>query len=246
MFNFLRAEPKPISSRMTVGDIEAELVPKNIRYVHLRVFPPDGHVVISAPFRMRLETIQKFALSKLAWINKQHVKLRGQKVVIPPQYQSGENHYVWGYPYLLSVEEGYRSASVALTQDQMILRVRRKTSLKKRKAAIDAWYAGEVQKDAPPLIAKWEPLIGVRSGPFSVRRMKTRWGSCNTLTKAIRLNSELAKKPRVCLEYVVIHELVHLLERRHNARFRKFMDQFMPGWKAHKKLLNRFPHDEKE
>jgi predicted metal-dependent hydrolase len=125
----------------------------------------------------------------------------------------------------------------------MILRVRRKTSLKKRKAAIDAWYADEVQKDAPPLISKWESLIGVRSGPFSVRRMKTRWGSCNTFTKAIRLNSELAKKPRVCLEYVVIHELVHLLERRHNARFRKFMVQFMPGWKTHKKLLNRFPGD---
>jgi predicted metal-dependent hydrolase len=245
MFSFFKRQGKRTPVRLQVGDLEAELVQKNIRYVHLRVFPPDGRVVISAPFRVNLETIQKFALSKLDWIKKQQIKLRGQKAVIPPQYQNGENHYVWGSPYLLSVEEGHRSASVALSQDRIILRVRRKTSLKKRKAVVDSWYANEVQKCAPPLIAKWEPMMGVKVVRLSVRRMKSRWGSCNTLTQAIRLNSELAKKPRECLEYVVIHEMVHLLERRHNARFRKFMDQFMPEWKAHKKLLNRFSCDEK-
>jgi predicted metal-dependent hydrolase len=142
-----------------------------------------------------------------------------------------------------AVVEGVRRVSAGVQEERLVLKVRRNATKAKRKAALDAWYRSEVEKAAPPLLAKWEAVIGVKAGKLRVRRMKSRWGSCNIATRAICLNSELAKRDPRGLEYVVVHELVHLLERRHNARFKRFMDRFLPGWKPIKKSLNQMSVD---
>jgi len=237
----LRELPAP--QKIILGELEAELVRKHIRNVHLSVHPPDGRVRFSAPLRMPIEAIRAFGLSKLEWIKKQQIRVRKQKFEPPLEYLDGESHLVWGRRYVLNVETGRRPSRVELSGDRMVLRVPSQSSRKKRKAVIDAWYGMEVLKAAPPLVAKWEPVMDVKVGRLFTRRMKTRWGSCNIATHAIRLNSELAKKSPECLEYIVVHEMVHLLERRHNARFKRFMDRFLPKWKSIKKALNQMPVD---
>ena len=152
-----------------------------------------------------------------------------------------ESHYLWGKRYLLKVIEGNEAPSVALHHSRMLLRVRPGTDAKKKQAIIEAWYRQQLKKVVPPLIVKWEPLLGVKIERFFVQRMKTKWGSCNHGTHSIRLNTELAKKPRECLEYIVVHEMTHVLEPTHNARFVALMDQFMPQWQFYRNQLNRLP-----
>ena len=164
------------------------------------------------------------------------------------EYIDRESHYVWGKRYLLQVVEQDDAPSVELKHNQMVLTVRPGTDEAKRQAIVEAWYRQQLRDALPPLIAHWERLMGVKVERFFVRHMKTKWGSFNYRAHTIRLNTELAKKPRECLEYVVVHELVHLLEPTHNARFVALMNQFMPGWQFHKEQLNRLPvsHEEWE
>ena len=227
--------------QIELGEIAVDVVKKDIKNLHLSVYPPAGKVRISAPLRMNLDTIRVFAISKLGWIKQQQKKLQEQERETPREYLDRESHYVWGKRYLLKVVESDEAPAVELKHSAMHLRVRPGTSEEKKQAVIEEWYRAQLKQAVPSLIAKWEPLMGVNVARFFVQRMKTKWGSCNPNAKSIRLNTELAKKPPECLEYVVVHEMVHLLEPTHNSRFITLMDSFIPQWQFHRDALNRLP-----
>ena len=233
-------------SQIQLGDIAVDVVLKDIKNVHLSVHPPTGRVRISAPKRMRLDTIRVFAISKLAWIRQQQTKLRAQERETPREYVERESHYVWGKRHLLTVIESEGTPSIEIKHSRMLLRVPPRTGEEKRKALVEAWYREQLKEAVPPLLARWQQLLGVSVQRFFVQRMKTRWGSCNPKTGTIRLNTDLAKKPRGCLEYLVVHEMIHLIEPTHNARFVALMDGAMPQWRIVREQLNRLPvrHDE--
>ena len=228
-------------TQIELGDITVDVMLKDIKNIHLSVYPPSGRVRISAPSRMNLDTIRVFAVSKLGWIKQQQQKLQGQERETRREYLDRESHYVWGKRYLLKVIEGNAAPSVALQHRWMLLRVRPGTDAKKKRAIVEAWYRQQLKQAVPPLIARWEPLMGVKIERFFVQRMKTKWGSCNHGARSIRLNTELAKKSRECLEYIVVHEMTHVLEPTHNARFVALMDQFLPQWQFYRDQLNRLP-----
>lgn len=230
-----------MESQITLGDIAVDVVLKDIKNVHLSVYPPTGRVRISAPKRMRIDTIRVFAISKLDWIKQQQTKLRKQERETRREYVDRESHYVWGKRCLLTVAESDEPPSVELKYSRMLLRVRPHTDENKRQALVEEWYREQLKEAVLPLLTRWQSLLDVKVERFFVQRMKTRWGSCNRKTRTIRLNTELAKKPAECLEYILIHELVHLLEPTHNARFIALMDRIMPNWQFHRQLLNRLP-----
>lgn len=230
-----------MKTRIDLGDIPVEVLKKDIKNIHLSVHPPAGRVRISAPSRLKLDTIRVFAVSKLGWIKRQQKRMREQERETPREYLDRESHFLWGKRYLLKLIEDDTKPSIELRHNQMVLRIRQKTNKQKRHLIVDEWYREQVKRAVPDLIAKWEPLIGVKVNRVFVRRMKTRWGSCNFRTGSIRLNTDLAKKPIQNLEYVVVHEMVHLLEHSHNARFVELMERFMPQWQHYRDQLNRLP-----
>lgn len=228
-------------TQIELGGIVLEVVQKDIKNVHLSVYPPSGKVRISAPLRMNADTIRVYAISKLDWIRQQQKKLRAQERETPREYLDRESHYVWGKRYLLQVVEQDAAPAVDLKHNKLLLRVRPGSGEQKKQAALEEWYRQQLKIAVPPLIAKWQPLMGVKVERFFVQRMKTKWGSSNPDSGNIRLNTELAKKPRECLEYIVVHEMAHLLEPTHNQRFVVLMDQFIPKWQFYRELLNRLP-----
>jgi predicted metal-dependent hydrolase len=229
------------SAQISLGDITVDVIRKRIRNIRLSVHPPGGRVRMSAPIRMALETLRLFAIAKLGWIRKQQVRLRQQPREPAREYLDRESHFVWGERCLLRVEEAQARPSVELRASELVLRVRPGSSARDRAAVIEAWRRNLLKEAAPPLFAKWEPIMGVKVGRLFTQHMKTRWGTCNTRSRSIRLNTELVKKPVECLEYVVVHEMVHLLEASHNARFKALMSRFMPNWAAYRQMLNRLP-----
>jgi predicted metal-dependent hydrolase len=233
-------------SQIQLGDIAVDVVLKDIKNVHLSVHPPTGRVRISAPKRMRLDTLRVFAISKLAWIRQQQKKLRSQERETPREYLERESHYVWGKRHLLTIIENEGPPSIEIRHSRLLLRVLPRTGEEKRQALVEAWYRQQLKEAVPPLLGRWQQLLGVSVQRFFVQRMKTRWGSCNPKTGTIRLNTDLAKKPRGCLEYLVVHEMIHLIEPTHNARFVALMDGAMPQWRIVREQLNRLPvrHDE--
>lgn len=228
-----------MTTQIKLGDITVDVVFKDIKNIHLSVNPPAGRVKISAPLRMNIDTIRVFAISKIGWIKQKQRKFQDQERETPREYLDLESHYVWGKRYLLKVIEVDEAPSVELKHKKMILQVRPGADDKKKQAIIDAWYRDQLKKAVPPIIATWEPVLGVKVERFFVQRMKTKWGSCNHKACSIRLNTELAKKPKECLEYTIVHEMTHLLEPTHNARFITLMDQFMPFWQFCKNKLNQ-------
>ena len=182
-----------------------------------------------------------FAIAKLPWIKKQQRKLLEQERETRREYIDRESHYVWGRRYLLKVIEVDSVPDVEVRPGTMLLRIRPGANEETRKAVVAGWYRQTLKAAAQPLIDVWEPRLSVRVQRFFVQQMRTKWGSCNPTAHSIRLNTELAKKPRECLEYVVLHELVHLLEHRHNDRFKEYMDRFMPQWRQYRDELNRAP-----
>ena len=230
-----------MTTQLYLGDIAVDVVLKDIKNVHLSVYPPAGRVRISAPSRMSLDTIRVFAISKLDWIRQQQAKLRDQERETPREYLDRESHYIWGKRYLLRVIERDQGPAVALEHSRMILTVRAGTDDAAKEAIVAQWYREQIKAVAPELIANWETILGVSVNRVFVQRMKTKWGSCNPRACTIRLNTELAKKPKECLEYIIVHEMVHLLEQTHNARFVALMDQFMPKWQFCRQRLNRLP-----
>ena len=230
-----------MESQLRIGDITVDVVQKDIKNVYLSVHPPTGRVRISAPKRMKMETIRVFAVSKQDWIKRQQKKIRDQERETPREFVENESHYVWGKRYLLTISEREKPPSIELKHSRMHLRVRPGADAEKRQALVEAWYREQINTAVPKLLSRWEPKLGVKVERVYVRRMKTKWGSCNNLAHTIRLNTELAKKPQEYLEYVVVHELVHMLEPSHNGRFVALMDRFMPRWKFYREELNRLP-----
>jgi predicted metal-dependent hydrolase len=226
---------------LQLGAIAVDVVLKDIKNIHLSVHPPAGKVRIAAPLRMDLDTIRVFAITKLAWIKSQQKKLREQERETPREYLDRESHYVWGKRYLLKLVEKDAAPSVELKHSKMVLQLRPAASIEKKQEVLDAWYREQLKAAVPPLVAKWEKALGVRASKVFVQKMKTKWGSCNPVAGNIRLNTDLAKKPPVCLEYIVAHELAHLLERHHNERFIALMDAHMPQWRQYREVLNSLP-----
>ena len=227
--------------QLELGEIVLDIVIKDIKNVHLSVYPPAGKVRISAPLHMSFDTIRAFAISKLGWIREQQKKLREQDRETPREYLDRESHYLWGKRYLMKVVASASAPGVTLTHGTILLRIRPDASTEAKQATLNGWYREQLKAAIPHLVATWEPLIGVEVKRFYVQQMKTKWGSCNADSGSIRLNTELAKKPPECLEYIVVHEMVHLLERTHNARFVALMDQFIPKWTFYRDVLNRLP-----
>ena len=230
-----------MTATIELGDIPVDVVQKDIKNVHLSVYPPVGKVRITAPLHMTPETIRAFAISKLGWIRQEQRRLREQERETPREYLDRESHYVWGKRYLLALVERNETPRVALQHKSLVLQVRPGTNESKRQAVIARWYREQVRAAAVPLLEQWEPRVGVEVSRLFVQRMKTRWGSCSPRAGNIRLNSELAKKPPACLEYILVHEMVHMIERHHNDRFKALMDQLMPQWRARRDELNRIP-----
>jgi predicted metal-dependent hydrolase len=230
-----------MQTEVEIGDISVQVVRKNIRNLHLSVHPPMGAVRIAAPDWMEMEAIRLFAIAKLGWIKCKQKQLREQEREPPREYIERESHYVWGRRYLLHVVEKEAAPSVELKHRQLQLQVRPGATAARREAILEDWYRDRIRNALPALLAEWEPVIGCTVANFYVQRMKTRWGSCNTAAGNIRLNTELARKPPECLEYVVVHELVHLREPTHNDRFARLMNQLMPHWRDRHDMLNRLP-----
>jgi predicted metal-dependent hydrolase len=224
-----------------LGDIIVEVTQKDIKNVHLSVYPPFGQVKIAAPNRMDLDTIRIYAISKLSWIRKQQAKIKAQKREAPREYLTKESHYYLGKRYLLKVIEHNSTPIVKLKHNTIELYIRPDTETGKRKEILDEWYRAQLKELVPKYISKWEKSMEVKVNQFGIKKMKTKWGTCNIEAHRIWLNLELAKKPISCLEYIIIHEMTHLLERNHNTRFVALMNRFMPNWKDVKDELNRLP-----
>ena len=230
-----------MSTTIHLGNIAVDVVLKDIKNLHLSVYPPLGKVRISAPARMKVDTIRLYALSKLDWIKQQQKKLREQERETPREFLGRESHYVWGNRYLLEVIEKDSAPTVELMHRKIRMQVRAGLDEGRKQEILDEWYRDQLKTALPPLIAKWEPLLNVRVNGFVVRRMKTKWGSCSPGLRTIRINTELAKKPPECLEYITVHEMIHLIEPTHNNRFVALMNKFMPTWQFHRDNLNRLP-----
>ncbi|OJW08882.1 MAG: metal-dependent hydrolase [Planctomycetales bacterium 71-10] len=230
-----------MASRIKLGEIPVDVTFKDIKNVHLSVLPPSGRVTISAPRRMRLDAIRVFAVSKLDWIKRQRIKIQSQEREPEREYVDRESHYVWGKRHLLRVLERPGPSGVRLEQGRLILEIRPGLDARRREALVETWCREELRREARPIVAAWEKRLGVELARFDVRRMKTRWGSCNPRRGSILLNTDLARKPRECLEYIVVHELTHLIEPTHNARFVALMDRHLPSWRSARKTLNRLP-----
>lgn len=226
---------------LDLGDLHAQVIRKSIKHVHLSVYPPDGLVRISAPEGMTLETIRLYAITKLGWIKSQQSKILAQERETPREYLDRESHYVWGKRYLLKIAPTDGAPTIKLKHSVLELHVRPGSAEAKCAALLEAWYREQIKAVVPALLEKWQPLMGVAAGRLHVQRMRTKWGSCNPETGLIRLNTDLAKKPPQCLEYILVHELTHLLEPTHNGRFQSLLDGFMPHWRQVKAELNRLP-----
>lgn len=231
----------PAHSAIDLGGMRADVVRKDIKHVHLSVYPPDGRVRISAPRNMALDTIRVYAITKLDWIQRQQRKFREQERETPREFLDKESHFVWGKRYLLKLVEADAAPAVKLKHSTIELHVRPASDAVKRREVLETWYREQVKIAVPNLLSHWQPLIKVRAGRVLVQRMKTKWGSCNPASGLIRLNTDLARKPPACLEYIVVHELVHLLEPTHNARFQLLMDVYLPHWRQMKSELNSLP-----
>lgn len=224
-----------------LGDIAVDVVRKDIRNLHLSVHPPTGRVTISAPTHLGAEAIRAFAITRLGWIRRHQGKLTAQHRETKREYLDRESHYVWGRRYLLEMSIEDAPPEVLVKARKIVMQVRPGTATARRHALLEGWYRAQIRDEVPDLVAKWERRLGVRVAKIHVQRMRTRWGSCNAPDRAIRLNTDLARKPRQCLEYIVVHEMMHLLVRNHGEAFRKLMDRHLPQWRHLRDVLNSEP-----
>lgn len=235
-----------MSMHFRLADIDVNVVRKNIKNVHLSVHPPKGHVRVSAPSQMPLDTLRAFLVTKLAWIREEQRKFQQQERHDPPLLIDRESHWVWGDRFLLAVVERDEPPEVDLGHSTLTLYVRHGSDTAKRDEVLSLWYRDLVREAASELLPHWERRLGVKVESVFVQRMKTKWGSCNPARRTIRLNTELAKKPRECLEYILVHEMAHIIEPTHSAEFRDLMDLHVPRWREIREELNRRPlaHEE--
>ena len=225
--------------QIILGDMPIDVVHKDIKNVHLSVYPPNGKVKISAPLRMNLDTIRVFAISKMSWIKKQQIKLQNHESETPRCYITMESHYYLGKRYLLKVIEHNTPPKVVIKRGTIELYIRPDTNTDKREKILDEWYRKKLKEIIPIVIAQYEESMKVNVVEFAIKKMKTKWGTCNIEAKRIWLNLELAKKPRECIEYVVVHEMTHLLERHHNEEFIAYLSEFFPKFEFYREMLNK-------
>lgn len=227
---------------ISIANLTIDIVRKDIKNMHLAVYPPNGRIRLSAPENTDLEMMRLFAISKIGWIKKNIKKFAAQPRETPREFISGESHYFQGKRYILNVIEHKGTNKVEIKGTKNINLYIKPNSTKDTKGRIlKEWHRTEMKKQIPELITKWENIIGVKSNEWAIKQMRTKWGTCNIEEKRIWLNLELSKKPIICLEYIIVHELVHLLERNHNEKFVSYINQFMPKWRIHRDELNNLP-----
>jgi predicted metal-dependent hydrolase len=226
---------------LQIEDLKVEIEYKQVKNIRLTVYPPDGKIRVSAPLRADPGFIKDFVLSKKLWIEKHQLKFRsgsGTGNHRSGRLQDGEIHFIWGVPHTLEIIERNGRPKILLAEGRMSIYVRPGSARARKQELLDKWHRRIVSETAPALIQKWEPVIGVKVTKCFYRKMKSHWGSCNFTRHTIRLNTELAKKPPVCLEYVIVHEMLHILEPSHNRNFYRLMNQFIPSWKVIRKGMN--------
>lgn len=224
-----------------LGEIEIQVTRKAIKNVHLSVHPPSGRVTLVAPTGTRLEVARAFAITKLGWIREQRSRFQSQAREVPRKLVERETHHIWGRRYLLSVRYEDTKPRVALDHRRITLTVRPGTSAEKRAEIMHEWHKSLLHSVVPALIRKWEPKLGVKVHAYFLQRMKTKWGSCNHRQRHIRFNTELVKKPKDLLEYVVVHEMLHLIEPTHSERFVNLLGRHYPTWREARAELNELP-----
>ena len=228
------------STCIEIRGIAVEIVRKDIKHLHLGVYPPEGQVRVATPLHLDDDAVRLAVISRLAWIRRKQKEFEGQDRQSRREFVTGESHYFEGRRYRLDVVATKGAIGARLRGNSWIeMRVRPRAGRDAREAALYRWYRARLGERIPKMVAKSEPRIGVTVADWRIRRMKTRWGTCNPDARRIWLNSELAKKPVSCVEYVVVHEMVHLIERGHTDRFREILDQVMPGWRMRLDELNR-------
>ena len=230
-----------MTTTFELGDVIINVTCKNIKNSHLTVHPPDGRVTLSVPMNTRLDLARAYAISKLGWIRKQQTRFQQQARESQRQFIGRESHYLWGQRYLLNVVEQKSKPYVKLDHKYITLYVRPHSDYAKRAAVIHAWHKSLLHQFIAPQITKWEPVLDVKVNAYFLQRMKTRWGSCNHTAGNIRLNTELVKKPKDLVEYVIVHEMAHLIEPSHNQRFVAILDQYYPAWREAQAELNALP-----
>ena len=224
-----------------IGELHIRVTRKDIKHVHLSVYPPNGRVTLSAPAATRLDVARAYAISKLGWIREQQRKLQNQAREAPRQFVTRESHYIWGRRHLLTLVHNETKPSVSLDHKRIMLSIRPGSDRTKRVEVIHDWQKSLLHEVIPPLLKKWERKLRVKVKGYFLQRMKTKWGSCNYRAGHIRLNTELVKKPKDLLEYVIVHEMAHLIEPTHSARFIAILDRHYPSWREARAELNELP-----
>lgn len=230
-----------MTETLQLGEVTIQVTRKAVKNVHLSVHPPHGEVTLVAPESTRLDVARAYAISKLPWIRKQQETLRSQSREAPRQFATRESHYVWGRRYLLELKEQETRPSVRQDHKRIVLTVRPGSDQAKRAEMMHRWHKKLLHEAIPPLIEKWESKLGVKVSGYYLQRMKTKWGSCNHRAGNIRLNTELVKKPKDLLDYIVLHEMAHLIEPTHSERFIAILDEHFPGWREARDELNALP-----
>lgn len=230
-----------MKSEIQLGEISIQVTRKAVKNVHLSVHPPDGRVTLVAPKNTRLEVARAYAITKLPWIRDQQEKLRQQEREPPRKFITRESHYLWGRRYLLRVVPHDGRGKLWIDHKRIFMAVRPDASIEARAKAMHDWHKSLLHEAIPPLIAKWEKRLGVKVGRYFLQCMKTKWGSCNHRAGNIRLNTELVKKPKDLLEYVIVHEMVHLVVPTHSDEFVGLLDKHYPGWREARNELNALP-----
>lgn len=225
--------------RITIEDVEAEVVLKAIKHTHIRVSPPHGTVRVSAPLGTTVGEVRTILLSRLGWIRTHQARFAASTTFTAPQMETGEVHYCWGQPYPLLVREVANRAGAELRAGQLVLAVPAGSSKDERERLLDRWYRRQLQRAIPSILARWEPVVGVQSSQWGVRKMRTLWGSCNIKAARVWFNLDLAKKHPESLDYVVVHELTHLLEPSHGSRFEELVSRAMPDWEGRHERISQ-------
>jgi len=228
--------------KIRVSGLTVQIVRKDIKNLHLGVYPPNGRVRVAAPLRVSDDAVRLAVIGKLGWIKRQQARFKSQERQSDREMVSGESHYFLGRRYRLRIVTNDGAAKVVVRSKAAIeLHVRREAGAGQRERALQRWYRRQLKALIPPLLDKWQRALDVQVADWGIKRMKTRWGACNTKAARIWLNLELAKKPPRCLEYVVVHELAHFIERHHTDRFISLMDKHLPQWRLHRQELNSAP-----
>lgn len=228
--------------RLVIRGMAIEVIRKDIKNLHLGVYPPLGRVRVAAPLRLDDDAVRLAVISRIGWIHRQRVRFEDQDRQSQREFVTGESHYFGGRRYRLDVIEHDGPPSVRHSgMTTMELRVREGTTRDRRAVVLQQWYRARLREQIAPLLEKWRARVGVAVAEVRIRRMKTRWGTCIAHARRIWVNLELVKKPPACLEYILVHEMVHLIERRHDEHFCSLMDTLMPSWRLHREELNRAP-----